>query len=86
MIRHHHCDPKVDLRPVIVQTAFEHNRTYKLRKNPTMISAERDEVLPVIALKMRKLPTIESLGHTWLNVGTAALGCPRSEAPLSVKV
>jgi hypothetical protein len=38
-------------------------------------------VLRVIDLKMRQLPAIKSLRHVEIYVGTAALGCPRSEAP-----
>ena len=64
MIRHYYGDTEIELRPVVVQTAFEHDRTHVLRKNPPMISTKCYEVLPVIALKMRKLSPIESLWHT----------------------
>jgi len=45
-----------------------------------MVCAKRYEVLSVIALKMRELSPIKGLRHG--GVGTAALGCPQSEAPL----
>jgi hypothetical protein len=52
-----------------------------LRQDPSLIGAESHKMLPVINLKMRKLPSVESLCHK-VHVGTAALGCPRSVALL----
>ncbi len=83
MIWHYNSDPKVELDPVVVQAAFEHDGTHTLRKSPPVIGTKCYEVLLVVALKMRKLSTIKSLRHSRLYVGTAALGCPRSEAPQS---
>ncbi len=84
MIRHHNSDTEIEFHPVIVKAALQHNRTCPIRKHPPPVSAECYKMLPVIALKMRKLSAIESLRHRFY-VGTAAPGCPRSEAPLCLK-
>src|SRR5271170_2448280 len=87
MIRHHDGDAQVELDAVVMQTAFEHKRPHKFRQSPPAISTECNEMLLVITLKMRKLPPIKCVPHKEssaesMDVGTAALGCPRSEAPL----
>jgi hypothetical protein len=64
-----------------MQAALQNNWANMLRQDPSLIGAESHKMLPVINLKMRKLPSVESLCHK-VHVGTAALGCPRSEAPL----
>jgi len=46
-----------------MQAAGQDNRTGRAGKNPSMIRAESHEMLLIIALKMRKLPAIKSLGH-----------------------
>jgi hypothetical protein len=63
MIRHYDSDPQVESLPVMMQTAFQHDGADKLRKNPPAIRTERNKVLVVITLKMRKLSTIKSLRH-----------------------
>src|ERR1700685_200520 len=63
MIRHDDCGLHVELDSVVVQAAAQNDRTGGLGKNPAMIGAECYEMLPVITLKMRKLPAIESLRH-----------------------
>jgi hypothetical protein len=63
VIRHHNSDKQVEFNSVVVKAALEHDRTDAFRKNPPVISTESDEMLPVIALKMRKLSTIKSLPH-----------------------
>jgi len=63
MIGHHDGDPHVESLPVMMQTAFQHDGADKLKKNPPAISTERNEMLPVIALKMRKLSPIKSPLH-----------------------
>ncbi len=84
MIRHHDRYTKIEFRPVIVQTAIEHNLPDMFREGPAMISAECHEVLLLIALKMRKLSPIKSLRHK-VRCGTTVPGCLRSEAPLCLK-
>jgi hypothetical protein len=81
MIRHDNRNLEVELFSVVMQTAFKHDRSHVSRKNPPPISAKCYKMLRVINLKMRQLPAIKSLRHK-LFVGTAAFGCPRSEAPL----
>ena len=83
MIRHDDSDAQVEVLSIVVPTAFEHDGTHALRKNPPLIGTECHEVLLVIALKMGKLSTVESLRHRSY-VGTAAPGCPaeRSSAVL----
>jgi hypothetical protein len=85
MIRHDDSDPQIELLSVVMQTAIQDDLANALRKNPPVIGAECYEVLLVIALKMWKLSPVESLRHRPY-VGTAALGCPRSEAPLCLSL
>jgi len=63
MIRHHDGDALIRFLSIVVPTAFEHNGTHTLRKNPPVIGAECHEVLLVVALKMGELSTVESLQH-----------------------
>ena len=85
MIGHHDRDPQVDSLPVMMQTALQHDRTHTLRKHPAPISAERDEMLFVITLKMRKLSTIKSLRHKVVcGDSRPRLSAERSSAPLEV--
>jgi hypothetical protein len=49
-----------------VQTAFEHDRTHLPRKSLPAIAAECHNVLPVVALKMRKLSTDRNLRRRFL--------------------
>ncbi len=69
MIGHNDRGPQVESLPVMVQTAFPHDGAHKLRKNPPMISAERNEMLPAVALQMRKLSPIKSPRHEGLMWG-----------------
>src|ERR1700678_3996782 len=63
VVRHHHRDTEIKLHSVVVQAAAQHNGPHELRKNPPMLSAKCDEVLPVIALKMRKPSPIKTPSH-----------------------
>jgi len=63
VIRHDDRDLEVELRPVVVQTAFEHDRAGASRKNPATIGAKRHKMLPVVDLQMRQLSSIKSLRH-----------------------
>jgi len=83
VIRHHDRNTQILLRSVVVQTAPEHDRPHLLRQDPSPLSAESNKVLPIIQLKVRQLTPVKSLWHRGLEfdyVGTAAFGCPRSEA------
>jgi hypothetical protein len=63
VIGHHDSDPQVESLPIMMQTAFQHDRAHKFRKYPPPIGAEGDEVLFVITLKVRKLSAIKSPRH-----------------------
>ena len=63
MIRHHNRNPKIELGCVVMQAAFQDDRPRRFGKNPPMVGAEGNKVLPIIDLKMRKLPTVKSLRH-----------------------
>ena len=63
MIRHDYSAAKVELNSVVMQTAIEDNLPHMFRKNPPVLRAESYKVLPIIALQMRKLPSIKSLRH-----------------------
>src|ERR1700685_1742057 len=81
MIRHDDCGLHVELDSVVVQAAAQNDRTGGLGKNPAMIGAECYEMLPVITLKMRKLPAIESLRHGRNMWGQPPSAVRRGEAP-----
>ena len=81
MIRHDNRHLEVELVTVVVETACKHDGPHASGKNPPPISAEGNKMLPIVDLQMRQLPTIKRLRHKGY-VGTAAFGCPRSEAPL----
>jgi hypothetical protein len=87
VIGHNHRDLQIEKPAIIMQAGVQNDRSNTWRKNPSVISAEGDKVGLVVALEMRKLPPIKGLRHNkgagrTFYVGTAALGCPRSEAPL----
>jgi len=85
VIGHHDGDPQVESLPVMMQTAFQHDGADKLRKNPPAISTERNEMLPVIALKMRKLSAIKSPRHKVIcGDSRPRLSAERSSALLEV--
>jgi len=63
MIRHHNGNTEIEFCSVVMQTGIEHDLPNTLRENPSMMSAECDEVLPVVILKMRKPSSIEGLRH-----------------------
>ena len=82
MIRHHDNNAEVELDFVVIQAAVQHTRAHILRKYPPAVSAECDEVLMVINLEVRKLPTIKSLRHGSKMWGQPPSAVRRSEAPL----
>ena len=85
MIGHYDSDPQIESLPVVVQTAFQHDRPHALRQNPTVISAECYEVRLIVALKMRKLSTIKSLRHRVVcGDSRPRLSAERSSAMLEV--
>jgi hypothetical protein len=63
MIRHNNTDAQIEFLSVVMPTAFQNDSPNELRKNPPALSAECHEVLPVVALKMRKPSTVEGLWH-----------------------
>ena len=66
VIRNDNGDLEIELFPVVMQTAFKHDRSHASRKNPTPISAESHKMLRIIDLKMRQLPAIKRLRHRGL--------------------
>src|SRR5271157_738473 len=86
MIRHHDRDAQIESLSVVMETAFQYAGTHRLWKDPSVIGAEGHEVLAVIALEVRKLSAVESLGHdTAYEVrmwGQPPPAVRRSEAPL----
>jgi hypothetical protein len=85
MIGHYDSDPQIESLPVMMQTAFQHDSTHTLRKHQPPISAERDEMLLVITLKMGKLSAIKSLGHKVVcGDSRPCLSAERSSALLEV--
>jgi len=88
VIRHHDRSLEIVLLLVVVQTTFQNDRSSTVRKNPSMIRRERNEVRLLINLQMRKLPSIKGLRHTKnMKTGRIMWGQPpsavrRSEAPL----
>jgi hypothetical protein len=79
VVGHHDGNAQVEVLSVVMQTAVQHNGSNVLWQDPSVVSAERNKVLPVINLKMRKLPAVEGLWHKDDYVGTAALGCPGAQ-------
>jgi len=80
VVGHHESNAQVKLLSVVVQTAMQYDRANVLWQNPSVVGAESNKVLPVVNLKMRKLPAVKSLGHKDKDyVGTAALGCPGAQ-------
>jgi len=59
-----------------VQAGFQDDGTYTGRKHPPEIGAECYKMLPVIALKMRKLPAIKArgIGFMWGQPPSAVRG------------
>lgn len=64
VIRHHYRSLEIVSLLVVVQTTFQDDRSRTVRKNPSMIHAERNEMRSFIDLQMRKLSPIEGLRHT----------------------
>ncbi len=64
VIRHYDHDSEIEFCSVVMETAFENDRTYLLWKNPPLVSAECYKMLSAINLQMRKLPAVESLRHS----------------------
>ena len=63
VIRHYDGNSKIEFRSIVMQAASESDRAHMLWKRKPMLGAERYKMLPVIDLKMRKLPPVESLRH-----------------------
>jgi hypothetical protein len=53
VIGHDDGDSQVKLPSVVMQTAVENNTSNVLRQDPTVVSAESDEVRFVVALNVR---------------------------------
>jgi hypothetical protein len=63
MVRHNHNNLDVQLGPLIMQAALQHDRPDSFGKNPTVIGTERQEVGLTVALQMWKLPSVKSFRH-----------------------
>jgi hypothetical protein len=63
VVRHHHNNLDVQLGPLIMQAALQHDRPDSFGKNPAVISTERQEVGLAVALQMWKLPSVKSFRH-----------------------
>ena len=89
MIRHHDRRFEVVFRFVVMETAPQNDRADSLRKDPSTLSAERNEMGFFINLQVRKLSSMESPRHTQiLKTARTLWGQPpsavrRSEAPLA---
>src|SRR6267154_3462648 len=69
MIRHDNSNTKIKLDSVVMQAAFQHDGTYPLWKKPPMLGTKCYKLLFVIALQVRKLPTIKGLQHRFGSCG-----------------
>jgi hypothetical protein len=74
VIRHDDRNAQIKFLSVVMQAAFQNGGPYSLRKNPSTMSTKCYEVLPLVALQVRKLPAIESLRHRF---GQIVWGPPR---------
>ncbi len=59
MIGHHDCDVEFVFATVIVTARSQRDVSCGFWKDPSVLSAKRDEMRPEIALEMRKIPSVE---------------------------
>ena len=79
MIRHDDSNTKIELDAVVMKATFQDDGPDTLGQNPPVIGTKCYEVLLIVALQMRKLPTIESLRHG-LCGDSRAIGCYRERS------